>query len=233
MSFSEHSCMGGGGIIRVPVITIDGPTASGKGTVAREVAYRLGFHFLDSGMLYRITALLALRKSLSPTGESALVQAVEKMQCRFSGGNVLLSGEDVTEAIRQEEVGLMASQVASIPAVRSALFDRQLRFRQPPGLVADGRDMGTVVFPDADMKVFLTASAEARAERRYKQLIEKGISANIASLRDDLLERDRRDMERAVAPLVSAEDAFHLDTSDIDAKEAIERVMKWYRERCL
>lgn len=227
MSFSEHSCLGFAGPMRVPVITIDGPTASGKGTVAQQVAYRLGFHLLDSGALYRLVALSA---GATEKSEDSLAMLAQSLPCRFSDQKVFLSGQDVTHAIRQEAVGKEASKIAALPAVREALLDRQLRFRQQPGLVADGRDMGTVIFPDADLKVFMTASVEVRAERRYKQLIEKGFPANMPDLLKDLRERDERDTQRAVAPLVPAEDARVLDTSDISVDQVVAQVMEWYRE---
>jgi CMP/dCMP kinase len=229
MNLSAHSCLGFSNPLHIPVITIDGPTASGKGTVAQRVARILGFHLLDSGALYRLVALSALRNHTADNDESALAKLAAELPCRFSNGEVFLAGEDVTDAIRAENVGNASSRVAALHAVRQALVDRQLRFRHPPGLVADGRDMGTVIFPDADLKVFLTASVDARAERRYKQLIDKGFSANIPSLRSDLAERDARDTQRANAPLKPAEDAFLLDTSDITAEEAVQQVLQRYR----
>lgn len=229
MSFAFASCLNYGHAPHVPVITIDGPTASGKGTVATRVARTLGFHLLDSGALYRLVALSALRSSTPASDEAALARLAEKLPCRFSNQTVFLSGEDVTNAIRAEEVGNLSSRIAALPAVREALLERQWRFRQPPGLVADGRDMGTVVFTDADLKVFLTASVDARAERRYKQLIEKGFSANMADLRQDLADRDARDAERATAPLKPAEGAVMLDTSNITADEVVAEVLRQYR----
>ncbi len=212
----------------IPVITIDGPTASGKGTVAHRVAAKLGFHYLDSGALYRLTALSAMRQQIPLTDEHALAKAAEKLPCKFVGDQILLANENVTSAIRAEEVGNMASKIAALPAVRHALAGLQLGFRVTPGLVADGRDMGTVVFPHAVLKVFLTASAEARAERRYKQLIEKGFSASMEDLLKDLRERDARDSSRAIAPLKPAEGAHILDTSDMTADQAVDQVLKWY-----
>jgi cytidylate kinase len=212
----------------IPVITIDGPTASGKGTVAHKVADRLGFHYLDSGALYRLTALSAIRRGTELTDEHAVAKVAEHLQVHFAGPAILLASEDVSEAIRAEQVGNLASKIAALPAVRQALFGLQLGFRKAPGLVADGRDMGTVIFPHAQLKVFLTASTEARAQRRYKQLIDKGISANMEDLLSDLKARDDRDMHRAVAPLVPAEGAMLLDTSNMTADEAIEEVLKWY-----
>jgi len=212
----------------IPVITIDGPTASGKGTVAHKVADRLGFHLLDSGALYRLTALSALRRGTPLNDEHALAKVAEHLTIRFNGGHVYLGTEEVSNAIRAEEVGNTASKIAALPAVRQALFALQLSFRETPGLVADGRDMGTVIFPGAKLKVFLTASVEARAQRRYKQLIDKGFSANIDDLLEDLQSRDARDTQRAVAPLAPAEDAHLLDTSGMTADEAVEQVLAWY-----
>jgi len=229
MSFSLQSCLNYGDPLHVPVIAIDGPTASGKGTVAQRVARTLGFHLLDSGALYRLVALSALSAQIPDSDEAEIAKIASNLPCRFSNMSVFLSSEDVTDAIRAEEVGNAASRVAALPAVRQALVERQLRFRQPPGLVADGRDMGTVIFPDADLKVFLTASVDARAERRYKQLIDKGFSANISDLRSDLAERDARDTQRASAPLKAAEGAYLLDTSNITADQAVELVLQRYR----
>lgn len=212
----------------IPVITIDGPTASGKGTVAHRVADTLGFHYLDSGALYRLTALMALRRATPLTDEHALAKLAEHLPCTFRGGNVMLANEDVTEAIRAEEVGNTASKIAALPAVRQALFALQLGFRKAPGLVADGRDMGTVIFPHAPLKVFLTASVDARAQRRYKQLIGKGFSANMEDLLMDLQARDDRDTHRAIAPLVPAEGAHVLDTSAMTADEAVTQLLKWH-----
>jgi CMP/dCMP kinase len=212
----------------IPVITIDGPTASGKGTVAQRVAQRLDFHYLDSGALYRLAALTALRNKLSLTDEHALAKAAEKLPCRFSGDQIWLGSDNVTNAIREEEVGNTASRIAALPAVRQALYGLQLGFRIAPGLVADGRDMGSVIFPQATLKVFLTASAEARAERRYKQLIDKGFSANMESLLKDLSERDARDSNRAIAPLKPAEGAHLLDSSNLTAEQVVDQVLRWY-----
>ncbi|MBK4738093.1 (d)CMP kinase [Noviherbaspirillum pedocola] len=212
----------------IPVITIDGPTASGKGTVAHRVADRLGFHYLDSGALYRLTALSALRHATPINDEHALAKLAAGLPCSFAGEHVYLGKEDVSHAIRAEDVGNTASRIAALPAVRHALVKLQLGFRKPPGLVADGRDMGTVIFPSAQLKVFLTASVQARAERRYKQLIDKGFAANMAGLLQDLTERDARDANRAIAPLKPAEDACLLDTSEMNADEAVEQVLQWY-----
>ena len=213
---------------QIPVITIDGPTASGKGTVAHRVADKLGFHYLDSGALYRLTALSALRRGTDLADEHALAKLAEHLQCSFQGGDIVLSQENVTDAIRAEEVGNTASKIATFPAVRHALVGLQLGFRKAPGLVADGRDMGSVIFPHAPLKVFLTASVEARAGRRYKQLIDKGFSANMQDLLVDLQARDERDTKRTIAPLVPAEGAHVLDTSAMNADQAVEQVLAWY-----
>lgn len=213
----------------IPVIAIDGPTASGKGTVAQRVAARLGFHYLDSGALYRLTALQAIRNKVPLDDEPAISRIAAALPCSFCGEAILLDGEDVTNAIREEACGNAASKIAVLKPVRAALVGRQLAFRVAPGLVADGRDMGTVIFPDAILKVFLTASVAARANRRYKQLIDKGFSANINDLLTDLTERDRRDADRATAPLKPAEDASLLDTSDISADQAVEQILGWYQ----
>jgi cytidylate kinase len=212
----------------IPVIAIDGPTASGKGTVAQRVASHLGFHYLDSGALYRLTALSALRHQVPLRDEHALAKLAEGLLCKFVGEEIWLSNENVTGAIRAEEVGNAASRIATLPAVRQALVGLQLGFRILPGLVADGRDMGTVIFPDAKLKVFLTASVKARAERRYKQLIGKGFSANMEDLLKDLRERDARDSDRAISPLRPAEGAYLLDTSDMTADQAVDCVLGWY-----
>ena len=214
----------------IPVIAIDGPTASGKGTVAHKVADRLGFHYLDSGALYRLTALSAIRRGTDLADEHALAKVAEHMQPSFTGGEILLASEPVTQAIRAEEVGNMASKIAVLPAVRQALYGLQLGFRKAPGLVADGRDMGTVIFPNARLKIFLTASVEARAQRRYKQLIDKGFSASMQDLLSDLQARDDRDTNRAIAPLVPAEGASILDTSNMTADEAIDEVLRLYAQ---
>lgn len=212
-----------------PVIAIDGPSASGKGAIASRVAETLGFHYLESGALYRVLALIALRAGEG--GEPGLALAATTMPLRFQGGKVILSEQDITEEIRSEACGNKASEVARIPAVRQALMTRQRRFRQPPGLVADGRDMATIVFPDAALKIFLTADPEVRAERRYKQLIDKGIPANLRSLSRDLAERDERDRKRNVAPLVPASDSQVLDSSALSIDQVVERVLGWWRER--
>jgi len=214
-----------------PVITIDGPSASGKGTVAERVARALGFHFLDSGALYRLTALSAMKAGVALDDETGVARLAAELPASFHDGAVWLDDEDVTEAIRAEAVGAGASQVAALAAVRAALLGRQRAYLQPPGLVADGRDMGTVIFPAAPAKVFLTASAEARAERRYKQLIEKGNSANLTDLVADMQARDARDTSRAVAPLKPAPDALLLDTTHMDIDSAVQAVLAHYRSR--
>ena len=214
-----------------PVIAIDGPSASGKGTIASRVARRLGFHYLESGALYRLVALLSLRESA--TQPQQLAALAQQMDVLFDDGEILLGDEAVAEKVRSEPVGNRASEVAKVPEVREALLRRQRAFRRPPGLVADGRDMGTVVFPDAELKVFLTASPEIRAQRRYKQLIEKGIDANLRALSRDLLDRDERDAKRAVAPLVPAPDSQVLDSSALSIDEVVERIVGWWQERKL
>jgi cytidylate kinase len=212
-----------------PVIAIDGPSASGKGTIASRVAKQLAFHYLESGALYRIVALLSLREDT--LAEKRLVALAEEMDVVFEEGDILLGDEPITDKVRSELVGKRASEVAKVPALRQALLARQRAFRQPPGLVADGRDMGTVVFPQAELKVFLTASPEIRAERRYKQLIEKGIDANLRALSRDLRDRDERDAKRAVAPLVPAPDSQVLDSSALSIDEVVERIVGWWRDR--
>ncbi|OGA20055.1 MAG: cytidylate kinase [Betaproteobacteria bacterium RIFCSPLOWO2_02_FULL_67_19] len=214
----------------VPVVAIDGPSASGKGEVARRVAGALGCHYLESGALYRLVALASLRHGVSGQDEPRLANIAATLPADFSAGRVLLSGADVTDAIHEEACGNRASEVARHPAVRSALLERQRAFRREPGLVAEGRDMGTVVFPDARLKVFLTASVEERARRRYKQLIDKGLHANLAALSRDLAERDARDSARAVAPLVAAHDAVQLDSSDLSLEQVVATVLRWVRE---
>ncbi len=213
----------------IPIITIDGPVASGKGSVSAGVAKVLGFNVLDSGSLYRLTAYAALKRQKHLEDEEQIEQTAVNLKAVFNDGKILLEGEDVTDAIRQEEVGLAASKVAVHPKVRKALFKLQRDYAQAPGLVADGRDMGSVVFPEATLKIFLTASAEARAKRRYNQLKEKGIHSNIADLVKDLKERDERDLKRSVAPLVPAPGARILDSSDLTLEETINQVLEWYR----
>jgi cytidylate kinase len=213
----------------VPVIAIDGPSASGKGTVARLLAGKLGFHHLDSGALYRLVALAVARGGIATGDEEAAAAVAASLPVRFVGDEVLLGGERVTDAIRTEQVSTVASFVAALPAVRAALLGRQRAFRQAPGLVAEGRDMGSVVFPDAGLKVFLTASPEARAERRYKQLNEKGIAATLAALLQDLRERDARDATRSAAPLKQSPGARSLDTTSMSAEQAAALIEGWYR----
>lgn len=214
-----------------PVIAIDGPSASGKGTIAKRVAQALAFNYLESGALYRLVALLALRQGLRD--EAAIAQLAQTMDVAFAGDEIFLEDQEVSVHIRHEEVGNRASEVARMPAVRRSLLARQRAFREPPGLVADGRDMGTIVFPDAALKIFLTASPEVRAERRYKQLIEKGISANLRALSRDLAERDERDANRPVAPLVPAPDSRVLDSSALSIEAVASRILELCRERDL
>jgi cytidylate kinase len=215
----------------VPVIAIDGPSASGKGTIAAGVAAVLGFHVLESGALYRLVALASLRAGTAATDETTLAGIAAGLDVKFMDGEILLSGEYVTDELRGEGIGNRASAIAALPALRAALLERQRAFRLPPGLVADGRDMGTVVFPDAVLKVFLTASVQVRASRRYKQLNDKGIHANLASLSRDLAERDERDAKRAAAPLVPAPDAVQLDSSDLSVDEVVGAVLMQAREK--
>lgn len=212
----------------VDVITIDGPTASGKGTVAHKVADAVGFHLLDSGALYRLVALASDRADVDPQDVDTLAKMAASLDVKFGPDRVWLAGEEVSHAIRAEAIGNRASAIAVHQPVRDALTALQRAFRKLPGLVADGRDMGTVIFPDARLKVFLTASVEARARRRYKQLIDKGISANIESLLRDLEARDARDRTRTAAPLRPAEDARLLDTSDMTVDQAVAQVLEWF-----
>jgi cytidylate kinase len=214
-----------------PVIAVDGPAASGKGTIAAAVAHALGFHYLDSGSLYRLVALQAVRTGTGFDEQEALANLAAHLDVAFLAGKILLEGEDVTADIRSERVSAGASEVAVHAAVRSALISRQRAFRRPPGLVADGRDMGTVVFADAPLKVFLTATAEERARRRYKQLIGKGISVTMDSLLRDIRERDARDAGRAAAPLRPADDAVLLDTTELTIDEVVARVLSLWAAR--
>jgi 3-phosphoshikimate 1-carboxyvinyltransferase len=217
----------------VPVICVDGPTASGKGTLAAVLAERLGYHFLDSGSLYRITGLAATRAgiALEVANEQTIVALLQTLPIHFEGSHIWLAHEDVSDAIRTEEAGMNASKVSAFPAVRAALIDLQRGFRKLPGLVADGRDMGTVIFPDAPLKVYLTASASRRAQRRHKQLISKGIPAILDSLRADLEARDTRDSSRVVAPLKPAQDAQLLDNSELTIEKSVEVVLNWWQSK--
>lgn len=215
-----------------PVIAIDGPSASGKGTVAQRVAERLRFHYLDSGALYRLVAYTAIQSEVDLTDETELSGIARDLDVVFTGAKILLKGEDVADAIRAEVCSNGASKVAAYSQVRASLLDRQRAFRQIPGLVADGRDMGSVVFPDAVLKIFLTADAETRAQRRYKQLMEKGIDANISTLLQDIRDRDARDINRSVAPLQQGADAILLDTTSLNIAQAVDEVMRRYDEIC-
>jgi cytidylate kinase len=219
------------------VLTLDGPGGAGKGTISRLVAERLGWHLLDSGALYRLTALAAVRHGVALNDEAALERLAAGLDVVFLAEDdttrVMLEGEDVSRDIRTEQVGDAASQVASLPAVRQALLQRQRDFRKPPGLVADGRDMGTVVFPDAELKVFLTASPEERARRRHLQLQEAGVDASLSSLLKEIQARDARDMQRSVAPLKPADDAIMLDTTSLKIPEVVERLTEWLAARGL
>ena len=214
----------------IPVIAIDGPSASGKGTVAQAVATELGFHYLDSGALYRIVGLAVMRANKNLDNESEVISILLKINIKFINNVVLLDAADVSEAIREEPVSVAASKVGAHAKVRQALLDRQRAFRQAPGLVADGRDMGSVVFPDSVLKIYLTAGVKARAERRYKQLIGKGLGANMAALLQELMLRDQRDSERAVAPLKRGADAVEVDTTNLSAEQSIARVLLLYQQ---
>jgi len=213
-----------------PVIAIDGPSASGKGTVAQQVARALGFHYLDSGALYRVVALAAIEAAAELDDALEIAAIARNMKVIFSNGAIRLEGRDVTDAIRREAVSGAASRVAALPEVRRALLQRQRAFREPPGLVAEGRDMGSVVFPDARVKLFLTATAEERARRRHKQLMEKGLSANMALLLQDIRERDARDSARAVAPLQKCADAIEIDTTAMTVAEAVSEILARYAQ---
>ena len=222
----------------IPVITIDGPGGSGKGTIAGLLAKRLGWNLLDSGALYRLLAFAARNHGVDLTNEATLTRLAAHLDVQFVAGQnneqqIILEGEDVTRAIRSEEVGAGASQVAALPAVRAALLERQRAFREAPGLVADGRDMGTVVFADAGLKIFLTASSQERAERRHKQLLQKGEPANLSSLLDEIVARDERDMNRSVAPLKPADDAVLIDSTSMNIEEVLERVHAEAQQRDL
>ncbi len=218
-----------------PVIAIDGPSGSGKGTIARRVAEALGFHLLDSGALYRLTALSAVRNGVALDDAGKLAELARTLDVHFDtgadGGELIwLEGDEVSVELRTEEAGAGASTVAAIPEVRQALLERQRAFQKPPGLVADGRDMGTQVFPSASLKIFLTASAEERARRRHKQLKEKGLDVSLAALSRDIEERDRRDSERSVAPLRPAEDARILDSSAQSIEAVTKTVLDWFAD---
>ncbi len=212
----------------IPVIAIDGPSASGKGTIAQLVARKLGFHYLDSGALYRLVALKAIQLDADMQNSDQLAEIARNLNVFFKDEQIYLDGNIVTDDIRTEQCGIMASQLAAYPQVRAALTERQRAFRQLPGLVTDGRDMGSVIFPDADLKIYLTASAEVRAQRRYKQLIEKGMSANIANLLQDIQKRDERDSNRSIAPLQQGIDAKLLDTTSLTISQAQDAVLSWY-----
>jgi cytidylate kinase len=210
----------------VPIVTIDGPSGAGKGTISQQIATRLGWRFLDSGAIYRVLGLLAERAGIGSEEVNKLVQLAGNMPLSFEQERVLLDGQDVTAEIRTESAGNRASKVAAIPAVREALLGWQRNYAKPPGLVADGRDMGTVVFPQAQVKIFLTASPEERAKRRYKQLKGKGLSVNLAGLIEEIRERDERDSQRAVAPLKASSSALALDSTDLSIDEVVDRVMR-------
>jgi len=223
----------------VSVICLDGPSGVGKGTICLAVAKKLGWHILDSGSLYRITALQVSRKfpetEVVDIDESQLVEIAENLNVTYEEKNgelaIILDGQEISSLIRNEKIGDIASQVAAITVIRSALLERQRGFLQQPGLVADGRDMGTVVFPDAPLKIFMTASAEERAQRRYKQLKDKGIDVNLASLIEELRQRDERDMKRKTAPLKPASDAIIIDTTTLDIEQVTKEVMYWVEQR--
>lgn len=220
----------------IPLITIDGPSGAGKGTVAKIVAEQLGWNFLDSGAIYRVLAVATLHHNISIDEEDAIIPLASHLDVEFKiveQGEpiVLLEGEDVTDKIRTEDVGIIASKVAAFPRVREALLRRQRAFRQAPGLLADGRDMGTVVFPDAPVKIFLTASAEERAQRRMNQLQQKGIDVNIGRLLDDIRQRDERDQNREVAPLVPAEGALIVDSTELTVVQVVEKILLFANEK--
>ncbi|MDO8464112.1 MAG: (d)CMP kinase [Gallionella sp.] len=215
----------------VPVIAIDGPSASGKGTVAQRVAAKLGYHYLDSGALYRLLALAAQQHGVALDDEAGLAALAARMDIRFDGADIWLDGALAGDELRGEQCATAASRVAALPGVRAALSGKQHAFRRAPGLVADGRDMASVVFPDAALKIFLTASADARAERRYKQLKEKGMDANIAALLQDIQTRDERDTRRSVAPLQQATGASLLDTTALNIEQAVQEVLMRYPQK--
>ena len=218
-----------------PVITIDGPSGAGKGTASSLLAKKLGWHFLDSGAIYRVLAVASLHHQIPAEDELGLLPLASGLDVNFetteNGVRVILEGEDVSDTIRTEEVGATASKIASLPSIREALLRRQRGFKQAPGLVADGRDMGTVVFPEAQVKIFLTASAEERADRRFKQLKDKGHDVNVSRLLADIKARDERDANRTVAPLVPAKDALILDSTKLDIEQVLERIEVFIEEK--
>jgi cytidylate kinase len=217
----------------VPVLTIDGPSGSGKGTLAAWMAAELGWHLLDSGALYRIVAAVAVRRGQDVDAEQTMCALAESLNIAFPDGKVMVDGLDLTDEIRTEDIGVMASRVAALPAVRSAILELQRNFAQTPGLVADGRDMGTVVFPDAGLKIFLDASAEARAQRRYNQLKNKGLSVSLRGLLEQIEERDARDRQRATAPLKPATDAMLIDSTQMTIQEVCNTVMQAAKQQLL
>ncbi|MEN9784348.1 MAG: hypothetical protein RJA24_1691 [Pseudomonadota bacterium] len=218
------------GISPIPVIAIDGPSASGKGTIAAEVAQHLGFYYLDSGALYRIVGLIAGERGINLNSDSEVSRITLNLNINFNGDEIWVEGREVSGLIRGEVAGAAASKVAALPGVRAALMTLQRNFRQSPGLVADGRDMGSVVFPDAGLKIYLTATPEERAQRRYKQLITKGVDASMAALLQDIRDRDHRDSNRAAAPLLKCADAIELDTTGIPVESVVAKVLQLYQE---
>lgn len=218
------------GAVGIPVIAIDGPSASGKGTIAAAVAERLGFHYLDSGALYRIVGLVAGERGLNLDSDLEVSRISLNLNIKFNGDQVWVDGREVSGLIRGEVAGAAASRVAALPGVRAALMTLQRNFRQSPGLVADGRDMGSVVFPDAGLKIYLTATPEERAQRRYKQLITKGVDASMAALLQDIRDRDHRDSNRATAPLLKCADATEIDTTAIPVEAVVAKVLQLYQE---
>lgn len=218
------------GAVGIPVIAIDGPSASGKGTIAAAVAERLGFHYLDSGALYRIVGLVAGERGLNLDSDSEVSRISLNLNIKFNGEQVWVDGREVSGLIRGEVAGAAASRVAALPGVRAALMTLQRNFRRTPGLVADGRDMGSVVFPDAGLKIYLTATPEERAQRRYKQLITKGVDASMAALLQDIRDRDHRDSNRATAPLLKCADAIEFDTTGIPVEAVVAKVLQLYQE---
>lgn len=218
-----------------PVITIDGPSGAGKGTISTLLANRLGWHFLDSGAIYRVLAIASIHHQIDPTDEAGLLPLAAGLDVNFApgdkGSKVILEGEDVTDDIRSEEVGSVASQIASLPSVREALLRRQRAFKESPGLVADGRDMGTVVFPEADVKIFLTASANQRAHRRFNQLKEMGHDVSMSRLLTDIEARDDRDANRTIAPLIPAKDALVVDSTELNVEQVLEKITEFVRTK--